>query len=141
PAYGKLSLVSDTLLGNAHATIPLQLGLGGKSSTGLPIVIRPDASAGNHHLRFDVDVFGATPYHFSVYRDITLGTEDIQFRWDLSRKNSTTAEMRIELINNTTQPVSFDCRVFPAGKPYQRFQILAAPPGSSLHDFDVHITA
>jgi hypothetical protein len=37
------------------------------------------------------------------------------------------------------QPVSFDCRLFPPQKPYRRFQILNAPPGTSQHGLEMPI--
>lgn len=139
-AVGTLSLVSESLLGTSVAELPLHVPLDGRRTAVLPLDLRPDASTGKHKLRFDVNVAGDEPYRFSVYRQITLGTGDIEFHWDVSRKTPELVELRVELLNNTEEPRSFDCKYFPVGKPYQRFQVLQAPPGVTLRTINLKLT-
>lgn len=142
PTAGKLALQAESLLGIGVAEMPLQLPKSGRQLIALPLSLRPDASAGKHNLRFDVDTSTvAGPQRFSVYRNITLGAGDIEFRWDVGRKSASTVELRIELTNNTTAPTNFDCKYFPAGRPYQRFQVLDARPGITLREITLNISA
>ncbi len=142
PTAGKLALYAESLLGTNAAGMPLQLPKSGRQTIALPLSLRPDASAGKHSLRFDVDTSTtAGALRFSVYRNITLGAGDIEFKWDISRKSEATVELRIELTNNTTEPTSFDCKYFPAGQPYQRFQVLDARPGITLREISLNLSA
>ncbi len=141
PMTGKLSVHGETLLGGSVADSPIQLPHMGRQTIALPLGIRPDASAGKHDLRFDIRALsGGVNHNFSVYRQITLGAGDIEFKWDMARKSPQVVELRVELLNNTKDTTSFDCKYFPVGKPYQRFQILEARPGITLREINLNIT-
>ncbi|MEZ6133883.1 MAG: hypothetical protein R3C53_03125 [Pirellulaceae bacterium] len=139
-AVGTLTMVSESLLRNGKSELPVQLSKGTPLERSLPFNLRPDASAGQHELRFDFDVTADRPYHFSIYRTITLGMGDIEFEWDMTRESPNMVKLRCELINNTGREVNFDCKFFPLGQPYQRFQILEAGSGSTLREFDMRLT-
>ncbi len=140
-ANGFVSMVSPTLLRDVNARMNLQLAAGTtRYARELPIVLRPDASAGRHELRFDFDVTTDKRYQFSTYRSLTLGMGEFEFIWDMTRKDPTRVALRIELVNHTEKPASFDCKFFPLGQPYQRFQVLDAQPGSTLREMTLSLT-
>lgn len=136
---GSVTLASDSLINGGIASRKLQLGLRQQDTIEVPTVVRSDASAGDHDVRIDFELTTTQLYQFSVYRDITLGLGDVEFNWDSVRVDDNLVELRVELINNTTQPVNFDCKCFPAGLPYQRFQMLSAMPGSTVREFRLRL--
>jgi hypothetical protein len=138
-ASGRMALISDSLLTNGAAQAPVQIQAGQSTTWELPINIRSDAPAGMHSVRLDFDFTAGKPYHFSVYRKLTLGTDDIKFLWEVVRMNDNQVELRVELINNTDEAVSFDCKLFPPGESYQRFQVLNAKPGSTRRELIARI--
>ncbi len=137
---GTMTLVSDTLLAEGQVQLPLQIASGRKQDREIPLELRGDASAGTHQLRFDFDIDANERFQFSVYREITLGMGDVRFVWDSTRLSDNQILLRLELQNNTDAPISFDCKLFPPGQPYQRFQILQAAPGFTSKEFTLNVT-
>ncbi len=139
PLRGEVTLVSESLLGTGTVTVPLQIASLRQQALKFPIDLRRDASAGEHRLRFDFDIEADENYRFSIYRDITLGLGDIKFQWETTRRNANVVELRMDLLNNLGTTVSFDCKLFPPGMPYQRFQVSQANPGSTIRSFYLNI--
>lgn len=131
---GNVTLVCESLIASGKANIQLQLRPGQVEEMEIPIDLRADASAGEHELRFAFEVDTSQKYVFSVYRSVVLGLGDIQITWDANRVDSKDVQIRFEVINNTPSPVSFDCKIFPPGRPYERFQIIDAEPGTSSRE-------
>ncbi len=138
-AIGSVAVHSPTLLNSAGSQSPLQLPSGLQQEKSLPIFLRPDASAGKHRLRFDFDLTAGKPYHFSIYRSLKLGQGDIELTWESTRTPDDWLEMRVEVQNNTADPVRFDCKLFPVGQPYLRFQIPESRPGTTIQDVRVKL--
>lgn len=128
---GNATLVCESLISSGKATLQLQLRSGQTQELEIPIDLRADASAGEHELRFDFEVDASQKYIFSVYRSVVLGLGDIQITWEVNRIDPDNVLLRFEVTNKTSTSVSFDCKIFPPGKPYERFQILDAEPGTS----------
>ena len=131
---GKVMVVSPTLLSGERSESPLQLSNALQQTKALPVYIRNDASAGKHRLRFDFDLVSNKAYQFSIYRSITLGRGDIELVWDATRTVDDALELRVEILNNTEQSASFDCKLFPIGRPYQRFRLEESKPGASVQE-------
>jgi hypothetical protein len=138
---GRVTMVSDSLLTDGRAETKLQIPVGRQQTKDLPVVIRNDASAGSHQVRFDFDLVSDKPYRFTIYRAITLGLGDVEILWDHSRIDDSLIQLRIELINNTDRTLGFDCKLFPPGRPYQGFQILDAAPGSNIREVKIPLEA
>ncbi|MCA9193619.1 MAG: hypothetical protein KDB03_17730 [Planctomycetales bacterium] len=138
-ATGKVFLRSDSLLSNGVSSWRVQLGSNTQQQVEIPIEVRGDASAGNHVLRFDFDLNAGQEYKFSIFRSIVLGDGTVEMTWTSSPINEDLQQVRVEIRNNTDESVSFDCKFFPVGKPYQRFMILNATPGISLHSYQLRV--
>lgn len=138
-ASGSVTIASPTLLSSASSQSHVQLPSGVQLEKSLPIFLRPDASAGKHRLRFDFDLTAGKPYHFSIYRSVKLGRGDIELTWDGTRTPDDWLELRVEVQNNTSDTVMFDCKLFPVGRPYLRFQIQEARPGTTIQDIRVKL--
>lgn len=138
-AVGSVTVVCPTLLNSARSQSPIQLPSGLKMEKSLPVFLRPDASAGKHRLRFDFDLTAGKPYQFSIYRSVKLGQGDIELSWESTRTADDWLEMRVEVQNNTPDPVRFDCKLFPVGQPYVRFQIHESRPGTTIQDVRVKL--
>ncbi len=130
-ASGRVSLYSPTLVGKSKSNLRFELGTQGKHERQMQLTIRNDASAGKHDLRFDFDVIAGKPYKFSAYRSIALGLGDVEFIWDASPVGEDRLELRLELLNHTDADVSFDCKIFPSGRAYQRMTVMNASPGTT----------
>ncbi|GAB5404972.1 MAG: hypothetical protein Aurels2KO_32030 [Aureliella sp.] len=130
-ASGKVSLHSPTLVGKRKSELRFEVGTQGKHQRQMQLTVRNDASAGKHNLRFDFEVTAAKPYKFSVYREIALGLGDVEFIWDASPVGGDRLELRLELLNHTDADVSFDCKIFPSGRAYERMTVINASPGST----------
>ena len=78
-------------------------------------------------------------YQFSIHRSVKLGQGDIELIWDTARTEDDWLEMRVEVQNDTADPVKFDCKLFPAGQPYLRFQIQESRPGSTIQDMRIKL--
>lgn len=138
-AVGSVTVTSPTLLNSARSESPVQLPSGLHMEKSLPVFLRPDASAGKHRLRFDFDLTAGKPYQFSIYRSVKLGQGDIELNWESTRTEDGWLEMRVEVQNNTPSPVMFDCKLFPVGQPYLRFQIQESRPGTTIQDVRVKL--
>ncbi|MCA9131978.1 MAG: hypothetical protein KDA45_02440 [Planctomycetales bacterium] len=138
-ATGKLALESPTLLKGQRAEMYVQLPTGSKHPRELPVLVRSDASAGSHQLRFDLDLAANKPYRFSIYRSLNLGLGDLELLWEPARRDAQMVDLRVELQNNTTETVGFDCKLFPPGQAYLRFQLLEIKPGRTQRELPLRL--
>lgn len=138
-AVGKVSVVSPSLLNGERSENPLQLASGVQQLKSLPVFIRNDASAGSHRLRFDFDLTADKPYSFSIYRNMVLGMGDMELIWDTTLREDDWLELRVEIRNNTEDSVAFDCKLFPLGRPYQRFRLDESKPGSTVQELRIKL--
>ncbi|MCC7337908.1 MAG: hypothetical protein IT422_22700 [Pirellulaceae bacterium] len=138
-AIGKVTVVSSSLLNGERSESPLQLSSGVQQFKSLPVFIRNDASAGSHRLRFDFDLVANKPYNFSIYRTLVLGMGDIELIWDTTRREDDWLELRVEIRNNTEDSATFDCKLFPAGRPYQRFRLDESKPGNTVQEMRIRL--
>lgn len=136
---GKVQLVCGTLLADRSSNLAIQIGGGRSQPSTLPVTVKADASAGRHQLRFDFEIEADQVYRFSAYREIELGMGKVQFMWDATRKGRDQVLLRIDVQNNTESPVSFDCKIFPPGSPYERFQVIQAPTGNSSKELSLNL--
>ncbi len=139
-ASGKVTVVSPSLLNGDRSESPLQLSNGLTQSKQLPVFVRNDASAGEHRLRFDFDLMSNGPYHFSIYRNATLGSGEIELTWDATRQEKGRIELRVEVRNESEDIVSFDCKLFPPGLPYHRFRINDSKPGLTVQEIPLMLS-
>lgn len=132
--YGSVSVYAPGLVQKGVQPVPFQLVEGGQDRLELPLPLLSDASAGKHSLRFDFQATSQRDINFSVYDSLTLGIGDVELVWETMDVGKDRAVLRVELNNLLSEAVSFDCRLFPPERPYRRFQIMNAPPGTTQRD-------
>jgi hypothetical protein len=93
------------------------------------------ATAGTHIVRADFEITVDRPYHFSIYREIEIGSSDI--RIELSTQINETGDLVIEqrLINETPQKVSFRCELFAPARRRLRTQIYDLGTGEDRKEY------
>ena len=133
--HGKVRAIAPALIQANSPPLTIQLHADGPKDFDMPIVLNSNASAGLHTIRFDFDITADRRYQFSMYRNLTLGLGDVQMDWLVLRQEDGRTILRLELQNHGTQPISFDCKLFPPSRPYQRFQISQANPGRTVREF------
>lgn len=135
--YGTISVYAPTLVQKNGQGVRFQLAENAQERLEIPIPLRSDASAGKHSLRFDFQTTSQRELQFSAYDSLTLGIGDIDLVWETIEVSKERAVLRVELNNQLSQTVSFDCRLFPPERPYRRFQIMNAPPGTTQRDLEL----
>ncbi len=133
--FGTVSLNAPSLLQLGPATTRLQASANDRQRVSLPMSIRPDANAGKHLLRFDFNISTDREYSFSTYDSLTLGIGNVELRWETVEADAQRAILRLEIANDTPQPVSFQCKLFPPKQAYRPVQITNAPPGTTQREF------
>ncbi len=132
--YGLVNVHAPTLKQMGGQGVRFQMSEGGQERLEIPLPLKSDASAGKHSLRFDFQAHAQREISFSVYDFI----DPRYWRYRLGLGNDGSyqgsSDLRVELNNLLGQPVSFDCRLHPHQKPYRRFQIMDAPPGTTQRD-------
>lgn len=136
---GKMELVAPTLLQNGIASMPLILSKGQTVEKELPLHVRSDASAGKHDVRFDFELNSDKTYHFSTYRTLSLGFDDIEMDWQVVKSSDTQLVLRLEITNRAERETTFNCKFFPPPFPYQHFQIERVPVGTSSREFTMSL--
>lgn len=132
---GKVTMVSPSLLQGGTSSTQLKIPLDRALDLDLPILVRSDASAGKHPIRFDFEINADKPYRFSTYHTLSLGFEDIEMTWQVSQLEENNWLLRLEVENKGPVDTSFDCKLFPSPYPYQQFKIPRVAVGSSTHEF------
>ena len=132
--FGSVYVHAPTLKQMGGQGVRFQISEGGEERLEIPLPLKSDASAGKHLLRFDFQATAQRELNFSAYDSLTLGIGDIDLVWETIEVDNDRAVLRVELNNSLTQPVSFDCRLHPHQRPYRRFQIMDAPPGTTQRD-------
>lgn len=138
-AKGTLVLSCPSLLRNGQQQTILDIEVGNSVQIDMPIEFRSDASAGTHQLEIQFQLKADKDYFFTIQRDLKLGHPAIEFRWELIRMTDDTVEARVELDNMTTEPVDFDCCLFPPNHPYIRFDLTNCTPGTTTRIYRLRI--
>ena len=132
--YGSVNVYAPTLKQMGGQGVRFQLAEGAEDRLEIPLPLKSDASAGKHSVRFDFQAATQREISFSAYDSLTLGIGDVDLVWETIEVTKERAVLRVELNNLLSQSVSFDCRLHPHQKPYRRFQIMDAPPGTTQRD-------
>lgn len=136
---GRLSVISASLIDGGSFSQGISIPFGEGLSQDMPFDFRPDASTGQHTLEFAFDLKADRRHQFSIFREVRLGHPHIDFQWQMNRLSQNRVEVKVDLINETDSPVSFDCKLFPRNAVYQRLQILDGASGKTSHSFHLSV--
>jgi len=95
------------------------------------LVLLPKASCGTQRIRADFEVAADRNYKFSVWRDLSIGMNDVVIELTAELDNEGNLIVQQQLINKTDDFVSFDCQLFAHGRRRLRQQVLDQPRGVS----------
>jgi hypothetical protein len=95
------------------------------------LVLLPKASCGTQRIRADFEIAADRNYRFSVWRDLSIGMNDVIIELTAELDNDGNLIVQQDLINKTDDFVSFDCQLFAHGRRRLRQQVLDQPRGVS----------
>jgi hypothetical protein len=88
----------------------------------LSVTLPADASSGPQPVRLDFDIQGS--YHFSVYRTLQLGLDDVQVELATRLRKDGALLVEQQMTNLSDRPVSFNCLLFAPGRRRETRQII-----------------
>jgi hypothetical protein len=95
------------------------------------VSLRNSAKIGPSQLEFDFVLRTTPPRRFTVTRAVTVGPEGLDLEVT-TRISGGELLVLLSMTNHTTEPMQYDCMMFPpGGRQYQRRQIVI-PPGESV---------
>jgi hypothetical protein len=101
----------------------------------LAVVLQANACAGSQRVRIDFDVEADRRYQFSIYRDVRVGSGDVQADFDSWLDDDGQLVVEQYLTNNSAYPLNLNCYLYAPGRRRARQQILEMAPGRATRSF------
>jgi hypothetical protein len=92
--------------------IDFKLAVGEKAKRPFQIFLPFDATCGNTPLQIDFEVAAEKPYRFSVYRDVSVGDDDIELELNTRLNEDGTLVVEQRMLNRGPKPIDFKCLLF-----------------------------
>jgi hypothetical protein len=92
--------------------IDFKLAVGEKAKRPFQIFLPFDATSGNTPLQLDFEVAAEKPYRFSVYRDVSVGDDDIELELNTRLQEDGTLVVEQRMLNRGPKPIDFKCLLF-----------------------------
>ena len=105
------------------AKVDFKLSAGESSRRPFQIVLPFDANSGNAMVRADFTFSADQSYHFSIYRDLTVGNEDIKIELHTRLSPDGTLIVEQRMVNHSAKKLDFKCLLYTAGRRRQRMQV------------------
>jgi len=102
------------------------------------VMLNANASSGPQPVSVDFKIFADKPYHFKVYRDITVGLGDVIAEVNTWLDDEGKLIVEQHLINKANQKLDFDCYLFVPGRRRLRLQIFDVGTGRVTHTYVLH---
>ena len=112
--------------------IDYKLSSGEKSLRPFQIVLPFDAVSGTAAIRADFDFTADRQYVFSVYREVTVGDENIDLELHTRLEDDGTLVVEQRMINYSEKPVDFKCLLNALGRRQQRMQVYRLSNSSDI---------
>lgn len=105
--------------------IDFKLAAGEKAKRPFQIFLPFDATSGTTPLQIDFEVAAEKPYRFSVYRDVSVGDDDIELELNTRLQEDGTLVVEQRMLNRGAKPIDFKCLLFTptANRRQQRMQV------------------
>ncbi len=111
--------------------IPWQISPGREVSVPLDISLRTNATTGEEQLQLDFTLYTDQTKRFTVFRPLHVGPLGLHVDVATRMDSQGNLIVRVEMVNQEETPVRYDCRLFPAGRQYQR-RFLTIPSGEAV---------
>lgn len=121
---GTLTLVLPETLQGDKASANFSVDAGSSEVIDIPLDIRSDATHQKKMGRFIIQTRATKDVQFSVYRELQIGDDDIEFLPKAEFDSLGNLSVVLELLNHTGQPVSFDCFLMTGDRPRERTQMI-----------------
>ncbi|QEG40697.1 hypothetical protein [Roseimaritima ulvae] len=100
--------------------VPWQIRGSGTLDQPVPITLRSNAKTGVETIALQFRLSQAGPHPFLVYRQLRVGPEGLEVQITTRLDEQDNLVVRLEMENSSEQRQSYDCRLFPPGRQYQR---------------------
>lgn len=122
---GEMTLTSPTLWDTPNSQ-RFRLTAGEERQDSFPLLLKPDADSGPQKVRIDFTVLGEDEFRFSIYRNLTVGLDDIIVELDTHLEPSGELVVKAHVTNHTARPVTFRATIFAPERRRQQ-QLLTVP--------------
>ena len=112
--------------------IDFKFSSGENSRRPFQVVLPFDAVSGVAKIRADFDFTADRRYVFSVYREVTVGDEDIDLELHTRLEDDGTMVVEQRMINYAEKPVDFKCLLNALGRRQQRMQVYRLSSNSDI---------
>ncbi len=109
---GQVRLVGPDVWKIAPRDIDFKLSTGEKAEQPFTVALPLDASSGRQPIRIDFDVSADRHYHFSVYRHLDVGQDEITIEATSQLNDKGVLEVVQHVTNRTAEALSFKCMLF-----------------------------
>ena len=110
--------------------IPIQLVQDEKLEQPLNISLPLDALAGKNQVRLDFEIGNRKRYHFSVYRTLQVGQDDIWMEFFPVFDTDGNLTIIQRFVNQTDEPVNFRCQLAVPGRQWSESQVVGSGRGA-----------
>lgn len=134
PVQGKLTITTPEGWTLRPDEFDVSLGVGEEVRLPFEITLPPTGETGDRLLRIDHDLSAETRRQFSLFREIRVGTGEIQLEVD-TRVVDGMLEVEQRLVNNSQKSVSFRCNLFAPNQRRLRTVVNDLPPGIDVQTY------
>lgn len=105
------------------AKVDFKLGAGEKAKRPFQIMLPFNAVSGTAPLRADFELAADRQYKFSVYREVTVGDENIELELHTRLEDDDSLVVEQRMVNHGGEPVDFKCLLYAYGRRRQRMHV------------------
>lgn len=131
PLSGDVRLDAEDAWEVSPYPTPWQAKPGEIEQTTLGVTLRTNATTGDERLKLNFSLHTVPTRNFTVYRDLHVGPIGLEVDVTTRIDAQGNLVVRLEMDNKDPIPVRYDCRVFPAGRQYQR-RFITIPGGETV---------
>ena len=103
--------------------VDFKLSAGEDDARPFRVMLPFNAVSGRAPIRADFQFAADRQYKFSVYREVSVGDEDIELELHTRLEDDGTLIVEQRMVNHGEDPVDFKCLLFAAGRRRQRMQV------------------
>jgi hypothetical protein len=123
-ASGTVTLHPPEMWEVSPRQITFEIAAGAETQEQFQVVLGSGAASGQQTIRADFEVIADRTYRFSVFRDVQIGLGDVYMELSTALSDSGELVVRQDLINETDQPINFNCLLFAPDRRRIRKQII-----------------
>lgn len=122
PVNGRLQIVAPDLIAES-GNVPFEIDANSSGVITVPIQLHPDAINANTTVQLEFQITGDKPTQFAIIEEMQVGSWDVEFDWEYQIDEQDRLWINLQAINNTAEPMSFECMLLIPGRVRERSQI------------------